>query len=80
MDRRRVVEVQVGEFLLEDFRRLERVVVRDGVVDVMRNVRTSDAVVQKVENRAIWSIDGHKRALRPCPLLVEVWNINIGVL
>mmetsp|Transcript_1912 Transcript_1912/g.7188 ORF Transcript_1912/g.7188 Transcript_1912/m.7188 type:complete len:465 (-) Transcript_1912:39-1433(-) len=80
-DGRGVVEVQIRVRLLERLGRLLRVVVRDGVVDVVRHVGASDAVVQKVVDGPVRAVDGHERALDQVPLVpLEVGHVHVGVL
>ena len=56
-------------------------VVRDGVVDVVRHVGASDAVVQKVVDGPVRAVDGHERTLDQVPRIpLEVGHVHVGVL
>ena len=63
-----------------------RVVVWDGTIEVMRDVRRPDFVMEKVDDSprielVIWPIDGMKRPLHICVILVvKVGNVSVGVL
>mmetsp|Transcript_9149 Transcript_9149/g.30416 ORF Transcript_9149/g.30416 Transcript_9149/m.30416 type:complete len:354 (-) Transcript_9149:371-1432(-) len=81
VDRRGVVEVNLGEGLCDGVGRLARVVVRDGAVDVVRHVRRPDLVVQPVEDAAVRPVDGEECAAHVRELVVgEVGHVHVGVL
>ena len=60
---RGVVEIMVGEGLLDGLSGGLGAVVRDSAVDVVNNVRRADAVVQEVEDLAVRAVDRHECAL-----------------
>ena len=53
----------------------------DSSIHVVRDVCTADAMVQKIKNETIWSVNCHKGSLDPRPLVVvKVWNVHVSML
>jgi hypothetical protein len=53
----------------------------DSSIHVMCDVCTADAMVQKIKNETIWSVNRHKGSLDPRPLIVvKVWNVHVSML
>ena len=70
-----------GERRLDSLRRLTRVVVRNRAIDVMRDVRRSNLVMEPIEHAAVRSVNGEEGAAHVAELVVvQVGHIDVRVL
>ena len=81
----RLIEVALWEGLRDGISGLACVVVWDRAVDVMRDMCGADAVVQPVNQRRVWSIDGEEGPSHVCEVartkmrLPQSTTVSIGV-